>query len=82
MAGFVAQDGKLRGRCGTPGYVAPDILHAGVHEGYTLNVDIFSVGVVAYILLCGCVFYNFLISIFMSMFYTSTVIGRGIVVLV
>lgn len=43
MAGFVGSDKKLRGRCGTPGYVAPDILNAGVHGGYDLNVDMFSV---------------------------------------
>lgn len=53
MAGFVGVDKKLRGRCGTPGYVAPDILHAGVNEPYGLNVDMFSIGVVAYTLLCG-----------------------------
>ena len=39
--------------CGTPGYVAPEILYAGVNEGYGTNVDMFSVGVVAYTLLCG-----------------------------
>ena len=38
---------------GTPGYVAPDILNSGVREGYPINVDMFSVGVVAYTLLCG-----------------------------
>lgn len=53
MAGFVGSDGLLRGRCGTPGYVAPEILLAGAHEGYSMNVDMFSIGVVAYILLCG-----------------------------
>jgi serine/threonine protein kinase len=44
MAGFVGSDRKLRGRCGTPGYIAPDILKAGVNECYGLNVDMFSVG--------------------------------------
>jgi len=53
MAGFVGKDGKLRGRCGTPGYVAPDILRAGINEAYGINVDLFSIGVVAYTLLCG-----------------------------
>lgn len=53
MAGFKDKDGLLRGRCGTPGYVAPDILKAGVQEGYALNIDMFSIGVVCYTLLCG-----------------------------
>eukprot|EP01041_Mallomonas_annulata_P007679 gene7679-15723_t len=53
MAGFVGYDGFLRGRCGTIGYVAPEILRAGVHEGYANNVDMFSLGVVGYTLLCG-----------------------------
>jgi len=53
MAGFVCADRKLKGRCGTPGYVAPDILWAKPNESYSLNVDMFSVGVVAYALLSG-----------------------------
>jgi serine/threonine protein kinase len=44
---------SIVGRCGTPGYVAPDILQAEKNEGYPLNVDVFSIGVVAYVLLCG-----------------------------
>jgi len=43
MAGFVCADRKLKGRCGTPGYVAPDILWAKPNESYSLNVDMFSV---------------------------------------
>lgn len=43
MAGFINDNGLLRGRCGTPGFVAPDILRAGVQEGYHFNVDMFSV---------------------------------------
>jgi len=53
MAAYVADDNMLTGRCGTPGYVAPDILRAGHGEYYHSNVDIFSVGVVIYTLLCG-----------------------------
>ena len=53
MAGFEGRDKRLRGRCGTPGYVAPDILRAGMNESYDINVDVFSIGVVAYTLLCG-----------------------------
>lgn len=45
MTGFLARDKRLRGRCGTPGYVAPDILHADKNGTYGLNVDMFSVSV-------------------------------------
>ena len=61
MAGFCERphsnhcDGTciIPGRCGTPGYVAPDILNARIGECYSSNVDVFSIGVVAYSLLCG-----------------------------
>ncbi|XP_064481421.1 serine/threonine-protein kinase DCLK1-like [Ornithodoros turicata] len=36
--------------CGTPTYVAPEIL---AETGYGLNVDIWAMGVIMYILLCG-----------------------------
>jgi predicted Ser/Thr protein kinase len=46
-------DGLIRGRCGTPGYVAPEILTATAKSGYRNKVDLFSAGVVMYIVLCG-----------------------------
>jgi len=44
------KDGPLDMRCGSPGYVAPEILN---DEGYGTQVDIFSAGIILYILLTG-----------------------------
>ena len=56
LADFISnnKDGKLKLKCGTPGYVAPEILR---NEGYSQKCDIFSLGAVLYNLLTG--FYLF-----------------------
>lgn len=53
MATYIDPQGMLTGRCGTPGYVAPEILACKQGARYTSNVDMFSVGVIVYTLLCG-----------------------------
>mmetsp|Transcript_19329 Transcript_19329/g.45692 ORF Transcript_19329/g.45692 Transcript_19329/m.45692 type:complete len:912 (-) Transcript_19329:115-2850(-) len=53
MSTFVGVDGQVRGRCGTPGYVAPEIFTTGLHGGYGNTVDVYSAGVTLYVMLCG-----------------------------
>ncbi|KAL9186065.1 hypothetical protein ACHAXT_005303 [Thalassiosira profunda] len=53
MASFVGVDNLVRGRCGTPGFVAPEILLTPINGGYGNKVDMFSAGVTLYVMLAG-----------------------------
>lgn len=47
-------DTKLKDRVGTPNYMAPEVLKdEAKSEGYDHKCDLWSVGIIAYVLLCG-----------------------------
>lgn len=53
LSKFVQKDSVLRTLCGTPLYVAPEVLLTGGRGSYTRKVDIWSLGVVLYTMLSG-----------------------------
>jgi len=58
LSKVLGQEVMMQTACGTPGYVAPEILQSS-EGGYGKEVDMWSVGVITYILLCGFPpFYN------------------------
>jgi calcium/calmodulin-dependent protein kinase I len=55
LAVFNPKDELLQQKCGTPGYVAPEIFYG---EGYSYKADMFSLGVVLFNLLTGCFLFS------------------------
>ncbi|KAK4230627.1 putative serine/threonine-protein kinase fhkC [Podospora fimiseda] len=53
LAKIIGEDSFTTTLCGTPSYVAPEILAETGRRKYTKAVDIWSLGVVLYICLCG-----------------------------
>ncbi|CAN8099580.1 unnamed protein product [Discula destructiva] len=53
LAKIIGEESFTTTLCGTPSYVAPEILAETRHRKYTKAVDIWSLGVVMYICLCG-----------------------------
>lgn len=53
LAKIIGEESFITTICGTPSYVAPEILENSKHRKYTRAVDVWSLGVVLYICLCG-----------------------------
>ncbi|ORX99509.1 Pkinase-domain-containing protein [Basidiobolus meristosporus CBS 931.73] len=53
LAKIVGEASFTQTLCGTPNYVAPEVLQLPQHRQYSKGVDLWSLGVILYICLCG-----------------------------
>ncbi|KAI9324423.1 kinase-like domain-containing protein [Zopfochytrium polystomum] len=53
LAKLVGEDSFMKTLCGTPNYVAPEVLSPAAGRAYGKAVDLWSCGVILYICLCG-----------------------------
>jgi len=54
LSAILPEGSRLYRAVGTPGYLAPEVLETlDTNEGYTQEVDLWGIGVILYILLCG-----------------------------
>ncbi|ORX91130.1 Pkinase-domain-containing protein [Basidiobolus meristosporus CBS 931.73] len=53
LAKIVGEESFIKTLCGTPNYVAPEVLQPPQHRQYSKKVDLWSLGVILYICLCG-----------------------------
>ncbi len=60
LATYLTEKSSLYQKCGTPGYIAPEIFFASKErgQGYSYKVDIFSAGAVFFNLLTGFYIFN------------------------
>ncbi len=55
LAVFTPNNELLKQKCGTPGYVAPEVFYG---KGYSYKADMFSLGSVFFNLLTGCFLFS------------------------